>query len=107
MCQTFVQSQTRAKKILYLCGKAKPHTYDLISLSITCNLSCLFTIKKHAQLRHVGEEKGWGVLAGEPVKAGSVIIQYTGEVVTKEVRERGRVADAYSSDDCEPVSASR
>eukprot|EP00983_Pelagomonas_calceolata_P006920 225674-Pelagomonas_calceolata.AAC.3 len=38
-----------------------------------------------AQLRHVGEEKGWGVLAGEPVPAGAFIIQYTGEVVTKEV----------------------
>ena len=47
-----------------------------------CRLSML------TQLRHVGEEKGWGVLAGEPLAAGSVIVQYTGEVVTKEVSAR-------------------
>ncbi|KAF5837832.1 hypothetical protein DUNSADRAFT_3794 [Dunaliella salina] len=38
----------------------------------------------YLMLRHVGEEKGWGVLAGEPVPAGAFIVQYTGEVVTKE-----------------------
>jgi len=38
------------------------------------------------QLRYVGEEKGWGVLAGEPVAAGAFIVQYTGEVIIKEVR---------------------
>lgn len=39
----------------------------------------------YAQLRHISEEKGWGVLAGEPVAAGAFIVQYTGEVVTREV----------------------
>jgi len=34
----------------------------------------------------VGEEKGWGVLAGEPLQEGAYIIQYTGEVVVKEVK---------------------
>uniref|UniRef100_A0A7S3QLN8 SET domain-containing protein n=1 Tax=Dunaliella tertiolecta TaxID=3047 RepID=A0A7S3QLN8_DUNTE len=42
----------------------------------------------YLMLRHVGEEKGWGVLAGEPVPAGAFIIQYTGEVVTKEEADK-------------------